>query len=97
MNTFNIIEISPIVLAVFALIFSATMYKHARRKMDKGVNILSIIACLILIIAQTSWLISIVVVGSDTGTLFSNHLWSIFNNLVMVIIIMFAAPRGSKL
>lgn len=57
--------------------------------------ILATFACVILVVAQSSWWAS-TNAGNLIGANFSSILWTIFNNLVMATFILIAWPRSSK-
>lgn len=89
-------ESLPIILALIAIVISAKSFHLSRRKADKVRCLLSIIIALLLIIAQSSWYITSVILGKVEDTTFANHLWTVFNTLVMLILIMFPGPRVYK-
>ena len=88
MNPYRLfLDILPVVLAVIAiplLIKSATL---GREKLIVGP---AIIACVLLIIAQTGW-IEAMRSGNASIQSFFGLLWSIFNTMVMFTFITFAA------
>lgn len=89
----QLFELFPIVLAVVAIITSSIMYGRVRRKADKIRSILSIICAILLIFAQSSWYTAAIVMGQIEDTWFANQIWTIFNILVMVLIITQSLPR----
>lgn len=89
----QLFELFPIVLAVIAIITSSIMYGRVRRKSDKIRSILSILCSILLILAQSSWYTAAVVMGKLEDTWFANQIWTIFNTLVMVLIITQSLPR----
>jgi hypothetical protein len=46
-----------------------------------------------MIIAQTSWYTTSVIMGKLEDTGFANALWTIFNSLTMILIILYSVPR----
>lgn len=89
-------ELLPIILAIVSIFISSKAYLIARRKTDKLRLILSIIAAIVMIIAQTSWYTTSVLMGQIQDTSFANHLWTLFNTLAMIILILFPGPRLFK-
>lgn len=87
------LEFLPIVLAIVSIFISTSAYLKARRKWDKVRLMLSIIAAIVMIVAQTSWYTTAIIMGKIEDTTFANHLWTLFNTLVMSILIMFPGPR----
>lgn len=90
------LELLPIVLAVISIFVSAKAYLKARRKTDKLRLILSIVTAMIMIIAQTSWYTTSILLHRIEDSTFANYLWTIFNTLAMIILIMFPGPRIFK-
>lgn len=83
-------ELMPVFLATVAIIFASVNFnnEHHVRKYSKLISLLSIIAAAILIVAQTSWYVTVVLLDSLQDSTFANYLWTIFNALVMCIIIL---------
>lgn len=101
MSSLNyIIESIPVCLAIYSAVLCAHRYTQDRRQSYRQVLLLGTICSLLLIIAQTSWIISAIVNSSLTGTWFANYVWSFFNSLTMLAFILLAASggktRGSK-
>ena len=91
-----IIEIIPIVLAIVAIYLASGRLTQLRRTQDRISNIIGIIASIILIVAQSSWYASAVVDGTLQGTWFANQLWTAFNSLVMLLMIISSYPRSKN-
>lgn len=91
-----VFEFVPVVLAIIAVITSASSFNTVRRKSDAIIRVLTVVAALLLITAQTSWWQSSIVQGDLLGTWFANRLWTIFNSLVMIIFIIDTLPRNRK-
>ena len=89
-------ESLPIILAVIAIVISAKAYHIARRKSDKFRSLMGIVIAFVLIIAQTSWYITSVILGRPEDATFANHLWTVFNSMVMLVLILFPGPRVFK-
>lgn len=89
----SILEIIPIILAFAAIYVSANATMTARRSTDRIRAGLSVVAAVLLIVAQTSWYVTSVILGQMEDTSFANHIWSVFNILVMLIIILFPGHR----
>lgn len=91
----HIFELSPIILALIASFVCSLRYQRDRRKHDRVAMILATLACVTLLVAQSSWWAT-TLAGNLVGTEFSNMLWTLFNNLVMLTFILIAWPRSSK-
>ena len=91
-----IIEFIPVGLAIVAIYFASGNLVHNRRTRDKVANVLGMVAAIILVVAQSSWYTSAVLEGNLEGTWFANQLWTIFNSLVMIMIIIATYPRVKK-
>ena len=101
MSSLNyIIESIPVCLAIYSAVLCAHRYATDRRRTYRQVLLLGVICSFLLIIAQTSWIISSLVDSSLSGTWFANHVWSFFNSLTMLAFIILAAnggkPGGNK-
>ena len=87
----SIFETSPIILAVIALCMIAYKLANSKsrrnRSSDKLITNLSILSAFTLIIAQSSWYVAYVIMNKPEDTDFSNWLWTIFNNVSMLILI----------
>jgi hypothetical protein len=87
-----ILELGPIVIAVFATITSSLNYVRANKEGNsytRMIAILSMVSCIMLIVAQSSWYVLVIVMGSLEDSVYSNYLWTIFNCLIMVVVILF--------
>lgn len=89
----SIIELIPVVLGIVAVYFAAGKLASVRRKTDTAITSLSIVAAILMIVAQSSWYTSVIVERNLEGTWFANQLWTAFNSLVMLIIIIYSYPR----
>ena len=85
-----ILELFPIVFAVAAIFFSSQNYNNEvhYRKNSKTLALLSILSATLLIIAQSSWYVVAVVLGRVEDTDFANYIWTVFNTITMIIIIL---------
>lgn len=90
------LDFLPVILAIIATVFISNSYSKVRRKSDFIVKVLMLIACILLIVAQTSWWQSAMIEKNMDGTAFANMLWLIFNVLVMIIFIIDSSPRRPK-
>lgn len=88
-----ILDIIPIILAFIAAVMAALKIRTARRDTDKMVYIISVVSAILMIIAQTSWWVSYVLLNDLKGTLFSNIIWGITDSLLMIIIILNSYSR----
>lgn len=85
-------QILPIALAFISVFACASRFAKDRRRHDRFAMILAIVCSLLLIIAQTSWWVSYAIQGNLLGTEFSNVVWTIFNSLIMICLIILAQP-----
>lgn len=91
-----ILDIIPVLLAIVAIFVSSLRLLDIRRKSDYIICTFSIVAALLLIFAQTSWWVSVVISHNLAGTSFANCIWLVFNTLVMLILILTNTPRRIK-
>lgn len=82
-----ILELSPIIFAVIAILVIGSNFKHKHSNGEGVVSILSLVCAFLLIFAQSSWYVLAVVMDSLQDTLMSNIVWTIFNILTMVLLI----------
>jgi Na+/phosphate symporter len=87
-------ELLPVALACVAAVLCARSYSRERRRDHRLTLLIGVVCSVILVIAQTSWFTSYIVLGSNEGAAFANVLWTIFNSLVMFCFI--AAARTPK-
>lgn len=92
MSSLNyIIESVPVCLAIYSAVLCANRYSQDRRRANKRILLLGVICSMLLITAQTSWIVSALVDSSLTGTWFANYIWTFFNSLTMLAFILFAS------
>lgn len=91
-----ILELLPIALAIVAIFSASLMFKNTRRKHDRIRCIVGIVAAIVMIVAQTSWFTTYVLMGNLEDTSFANALWTIFNTLSMILVILQTIPRVGK-
>lgn len=89
----TVLGILPIVLAMIAIILAGLCYEHARRKTDKVRLILSCVCSILLILAQSSWFFTAVLAEDYQKTTITDAIWTVFNGLVMILIIITVFPR----
>lgn len=87
-------EILPIFLAMWAAIACAMSYKRERRSANKIVFAIATVCSMLLIVAQTSWWVSLIIEGTGQGTAFADRLWAAFNSLSMLSYIALARSHG---
>ena len=92
----DMLDIIPILLAIVAIFVSSIKLVNIRRKSDYIVCTLSIIGAILLIFAQTSWWVSVVIDNNLEGTWLSNKVWLMFNTIMMIILILNNTPRKIK-
>lgn len=85
-------QLLPVILACIAAITCAHRFNSGRRKQDKIVMALSVTCSLLLIVAQTSWWTTFLIEGNLLGTIFADTIWTIFNSLIMVTLIIISDP-----
>lgn len=87
----RLLEFIPILLACVAIVTCSLKFGIARRTSDKTIAVGGAIAATLLIIAQTSfWALS-----SNPGysTFIPDAIWTVFNSLVMLLLILGSVPR----
>ena len=82
-----ILELSPIVVAAIAILVAGKNFRYKHSNGEGIVSVLSIVCAFLLIFAQSSWYVLAVVMQSLEDTLMSNIVWTIFNILTMVLLI----------
>lgn len=87
------LEFIPIMLAFIAIITCSAKYMKEKRKATKISLLLSAIASVLLIIAQTSWWDSAIIQNDLVGTVFANYVWLVFNTLTTLIFITISYPE----
>ena len=90
------LDVLPILFAIIAIIAASMKAQRVRRRADFFSCIMSVIAGMILIVAQSSWSVGYVMENNFVGTTFTNVLRTTFNIVVMVIIILNNLPRLNK-
>lgn len=88
-----IFEFTPIVLALVSIYFCTIKFSGTNRRIERIILCMGVLASVIMIVAQMSWFTTVVVQHNLIGSWFANKLWTIFNSLVMVILITFAYSR----
>lgn len=89
----HIVELVPLLLAFPAVFYAGTRYAKLRRLRDKVINAMSIGCAVLLIVAQTSWYTTTVILNRLEDAVYINTVWTVFNSLVMVLIILISLPR----
>lgn len=89
----HIFELLPVGLALVAAVMCAAKFKLAKDTTDRVVLGIGVACACLLIVAQTSWWGSNLLLGDLEGTVWANHVWTVFNSLVMVGFIAFARGR----
>lgn len=79
----NIFEAIPIVLAIIATMFNAERYTALKDNGERLEVILATLACVLLIVAQTSWWVA-VMTGTMEELWWANIVWSTFNTVTMI-------------
>ncbi len=87
------LDLIPVVLAIGVLFNIGTAGQLVATNMSRLTNYLISIACVVLIIAQTSWSFSSHFQHNLNGTWFANLLWFAFDTLCMIIFSMIASRR----
>jgi len=89
MLAFHILfEFVPVILAIMAIPSLLKSMRYGRRPVP---IVLAVVACILLIIAQTGWIQAYLTEAQMAMTLF-DKLWTVFNIMVMVVFITWANP-----
>lgn len=91
-----ILELGPIVIAVVATLISSFNYIRANKngkRYTRMIAIISMISCIMMIVAQSSWYVLVVVMNSLEDSVYSNYLWTVFNCLIMILVILINKPN----
>lgn len=86
-----LVELGPIVIAVFTVLASSINFSRANRDNKPNVRliaILSMISAFMLIVAQSSWYVLVVVMDRLEDSVYSNYLWTAFNCVIMSLLIL---------
>lgn len=86
-------ELVPIALSILATILVFQKAKSTRRDHDRSVMVLAFMSCVMLLVAQSSWWVTVVVDGSLEGTGWADVVWTLFNSTVMLTYIKMSLPR----
>ena len=89
-------QIVPIFLAVIASISCSIRFARDRRKQDRLAMLVAVVCSILMIVAQTSWWVTYAIEGNLLGTVFANNIWTIFNSLIMICLILIAHPWRTK-
>ena len=84
-------ELTPIVIAVLATLAASTNYSRANRNNNSNTRIiamLSMVSAIMLIVAQSSWYVLVVVMDKLEDSVYANYLWTAFNCLIMSLLIL---------
>jgi hypothetical protein len=57
---------------------------------------MGIIASMLLIVAQSSRYVSVIIENNLNGTIFANYIWTVFNILTMLCFIFYARTHYKK-
>ncbi len=88
-----IFEFIPVILAVIAIPSLLSTLRRGRRKV---IVLPALLACILLIIAQTGWIQALLSHNTLAMTMF-DKLWTIFNSLVMTTFILWSRQsRGTS-
>lgn len=93
-NIWFIVELIPIMLAV-ATIVVAGLAVNKHKGMVNVATILSVITAFLLILAQGSWM-SAHLQGLPYFKSVADNIWTIFNSLVMITLMVFAVNNHRK-
>lgn len=91
-----ILELGPIIIATAATLISSLNYiraNRAGRQYTRMIAIISMVSCIMMIVAQSSWYVLVVVMNSLEDSVYSNYLWTAFNCLIMILIILVNKPN----
>jgi hypothetical protein len=90
------LELLPVILAAIAIFASARAFKNTTVGIDKVKLCLSMLTASLLIIAQTSWFTASVINGLFEDTSFADNIWTIFNTLAMIVLILNTSQKSSE-
>lgn len=91
----HLLELLPVFLALLAAVMCSARYKVVKNKADKAVLALGVASACLLIVAQTSWWGTYILTGDLKGTVWANHIWTLFNSLTMLAFIVFSRGRNA--
>lgn len=95
-NRFSaLFEMVPIGLALVVLLICWGPLPSSRRTNDKVILRLSGLCALLLLAAQSSWWVTYIWHGKLADTVGANAIWTLFNSLVMIVLIL-VARAGAK-
>lgn len=83
-----ILELGPIVFAVIAILIASKNFKFHKENGRALISSLSIVCSFLLIFAQSSWYVLVVVLNSLEDSVLSNLVWTVFNVLIMLLLIL---------
>lgn len=87
-------EALPIFAAMLALVLSFRRALVTKDVHVRNASFMGAASAVLLIVAQTSWSWS-VSVGNTMGENFANHIWTVFN-LVVMLAICYSTVKASK-
>lgn len=90
------IDAIPIMLAIIAIFSSAKKYEIAENLWDKSRLLICIFVSIVMIITQTSLLISYDVLFYDQDNTFASNLYILFDVIVMILIIFYPVNTNDK-
>jgi hypothetical protein len=85
-----VVELLPIFFAVATIVVTSINFNNLTLCYKDGrvIGLLSIVSAFLLIFAQSSWFVTVVVHGSTHDAYFSKYVWTVYNLLVMYLIIL---------
>lgn len=89
MSSLFYLDVFSVMLALFALFGMGAAYKNSRRKLDKVKIYFASLACMLLIISQTSWIYYHHVAESLEVSSLANLLRTVFDITVMIVFTLF--------
>lgn len=88
-----ILELSPVLMAIVAMIAAGRGYQYAEPGKDRILLLIGMVCSALLILAQVALFIS-TFVTREPESMFNYVVWAIFNNLVMLMILLYVLPRA---
>lgn len=94
MGISDILDMIPLIVGCVALVVSVHAYPKIRRKIDRIWVIIAVINTIIMMVAQMSWFVAAHLLGNLQDTSFANYLWTVFNTISMVLVLLFVLTRN---
>lgn len=97
MGISDVLDMIPLIIGGIALVVSIHAYPKIRRRIDRIWVIIAVINTMIMLVAQMSWFVAANVLHSLQDTSFANYLWTVFNTISMVLVLLFVLTRNRNI